>query len=238
MQEMKKIELDRTGSTNDYAKALDGSFYDAPDGGSRPVLVTALEQTAGRGRYGRSFHSPRGTGIYMTYSFRPQFSPEASIRSTLVTAAVVHRVLTRYTGDPVTIKWVNDLYRGGRKIVGILVEGVPAVPGADSVAGSGADHPDAFDRLVIGIGVNLFPSPVPEELADKIGFLFGDAPDGGADCGGMPEDGPDARDRIRRQITDEIAEGLSEAFLRTPYEPDGYVEYYKKHCVNYPEDAE
>ena len=244
MTEVKRIAFDAIDSTNTYSKEMDGAVYDAPGGGSRPVLVTAVEQIAGRGRYGRSFHSPRGTGIYMTYSFRPAFPQTDSARTTLVTAAVVHQVLSRHTDDALTIKWVNDIYRRGRKLVGILVEGVPAVPGEEpasrsqTVPGGGtaaasnatnaatADPGAApFDRLVIGIGANLYPAPVPPDLADKVGFLFDAAPEAAA-----------AAEQVREAIIDEIAAGLTEAFFRDPYDPSGYIDSYKQHCFNYPDN--
>ena len=132
-------------STNKQAKMLAGQH--AP---SRTV-ITADRQTAGRGRMGKSFHSPTG-GLYMSVIVRPDLPLTATMSITACTAAAVHEALKKF-GIITQIKWVNDLFLQGRKICGILSEG------------SFNAELLKMDYLVIGIGINLHPDPhLPEEL--------------------------------------------------------------------------
>lgn len=133
------------GSTNDVAKAL--AAQGAPEG----TVVIAGTQSGGKGRSGKSFHSPKGS-LYMSLILRPELPLSDMMAVTACTAAVVHQALTKYGISP-KIKWVNDLFLGGRKICGILSEG------------SFNAELLTMDFLVIGIGVNLRPDPdLPEEL--------------------------------------------------------------------------
>ena len=100
----------------------------------RETLVTAREQTAGRGRLGRSFFSPGG-GLYMSFCLRER-DAEAAAGYTPVAAAAVCLVLEEMTGKPFLIKWVNDIYLNGKKVCGILCERVK-------------------DWVICGIGINL-----------------------------------------------------------------------------------
>ncbi len=132
-------------STNSQAKMLAGQH--AP---SRTV-ITADMQTAGRGRMGKSFHSPTG-GLYMSVIIRPDLPLTATMSITACTAAAVHEALKTF-GIVTQIKWVNDLFLNGRKICGILSEG------------SFNAELLKMDYLVIGIGINLHPDEhLPEEL--------------------------------------------------------------------------
>ena len=132
-------------STNKQAKLLASQHVP-----SRTV-VTADRQTAGRGRMGKSFHSPSG-GLYMSVIARPDLPLTATMSITACTAAAVHEALKKF-GIAAQIKWVNDLFLNGRKICGILSEG------------SFNAELLKMDYLVIGIGINLHPDPhMPEEL--------------------------------------------------------------------------
>lgn len=146
-------------STNLTIKQL--SAADAPHG----TLVTALTQTAGRGRLGRSFHSPSGCGVYLSILLRPHTSDEnPPFNPVLITSAAavaVARAILQVSGRDVQIKWVNDLYLDGKKICGILTEGI-----TNFETGS-------IESIVIGIGVNCFSdNELPIELAGKAAALF------------------------------------------------------------------
>lgn len=99
-----------------------------------PWLLTADEQTAGRGRLGRTFVSPPGTGLYM--SLLLDHSPAASGQVTITAAVAVCRAIEGLTPLRPKIKWVNDLFVRGKKVCGILAEAVE-------------------NRVIVGIGVNL-----------------------------------------------------------------------------------
>lgn len=127
-------------STNTTAKQL--ALQGAPHG----TLVVAGQQTAGRGRLGRSFASPPG-GLYCSVILRPGIAAPQSIAVTGAAAVAVARALEQLCGIRLGIKWVNDLYLGGKKVCGILTEAA-----ADLETG-------LVDYLVVGIGLNLTTPP-------------------------------------------------------------------------------
>ena len=115
----------------------------ALDGAKEGLVVLSEEQTAGRGRRGRSSSSPSGTGIYMSFLFRPK--PEQSTDVVLITTAAsvaVCRAIRKVLCEEPSIKWVNDVYLGGKKVCGILTEAV-----SDFESGR-------IDTVVVGIGIN------------------------------------------------------------------------------------
>ena len=117
-------------------------------------VLIASEQTAGRGRLGRTFHSPKGTGIYMSILLTPE-KERNPLLITVDTAVCVARVLENLTGEKALIKWVNDIYIKGKKVCGILAERLE-------------------DKIVLGIGINVF-SPkggFPDDIKDRAGALF------------------------------------------------------------------
>ena len=149
-------------STNLRAKAL------AAAGAPHGFLVAADSQTAGRGRLGRSFWSPEGSGVYMTLVLRPQCAAERAPMITSLAAVATARAVEKLSGADVKIKWVNDLYIGDKKICGILSE-----------AGFGPDAGKP-DYVVVGIGVNTAQTEFPPELRDiasSVGNETGAAPD-------------------------------------------------------------
>lgn len=143
--------FDEVGSTNDIAKE---SHI-----GLKPLMIVADKQTAGRGRLGRSFASPGGTGIYMTLALRPPFDPGKSPYVTMAAAVAVCRAIEKTAGIKGCIKWVNDIFYQQKKVCGILTE-------AQSNAETGE-----IDTLIIGIGVNCFPSILPDDLKEIAGYL-------------------------------------------------------------------
>jgi BirA family biotin operon repressor/biotin-[acetyl-CoA-carboxylase] ligase len=138
-------------STNAEARRLSAA------GKQQPVLLLAEQQYAGRGRMGRSFYSPDGMGIYMTYLWQPHTSARDVIGVTTAAAVAVHRALCRILpkeANRLHIKWVNDLYLADKKICGILTEAV-----TDPADGKIRD-------MWIGIGINVAPMSFPPELLD------------------------------------------------------------------------
>lgn len=147
----------QTESTNSLlrAKAADG----APDG----YTVLALSQTAGRGRRGRSFYSPAGTGVYMSILLRPEnMLPSQAVRLTTMAAVAACEAIEEISGEKAWIKWVNDIYVDGKKVSGILTEGSFGLENGN------------MDYVVLGIGFNaeLPENGFPDEIASVAGAVF------------------------------------------------------------------
>ncbi|MFD2371734.1 biotin--[acetyl-CoA-carboxylase] ligase [Brevibacillus sp. GCM10020057] len=125
----------------------------AAKGAEEGTLVLAEMQTGGKGRLGRPWHSPKGTGIWMSLVIRPAIPLPKTPQITLLTAVTVARTIREETGLPVKIKWPNDIFIGDKKVCGILTE-----LNAES---------DRVNYLVIGIGINAnsVEADFPEELA-------------------------------------------------------------------------
>ena len=140
--------FDSIDSTNTYAKAW------AREGAMTPAVVIASQQTAGRGRLGRSFFSPEG-GLYLSLIVPSNgFSPG---NFTTLAAVAACNAIRSVTGLKTDIKWVNDLLLKGKKVCGILAEGVILN--------------QALSYIVIGIGINTGPVDFPKELRDIAGTL-------------------------------------------------------------------
>ncbi len=123
------------GSTNDKANEL------ARAGAPHGTVVIAEEQTAGRGRLGRHWHSPRGTGVYQSLILRPPFEPDRAPGLSIVAALALASAVEELVPDRVHIKWPNDLLIRGRKVAGVLTELT-----ADS---------KTIEHVIVGIGFNL-----------------------------------------------------------------------------------
>ena len=108
--------LPEIDSTNKYLKKL--SDEGAPDG----QVVIADCQTRGRGRMGRDFYSPKHKGIYFSMLMRPDILPTEAFNVTPCAAVAAAKAIEKTAGISPSIKWVNDLLLGGKKIVGILTE--------------------------------------------------------------------------------------------------------------------
>lgn len=108
--------LDSVSSTNTYLKRL--ALEGAPDG----TVVLAEQQTGGRGRFDRVFHSPPGKGIYLSLLLRPALPANRLMVLTAFTAVAVCRAIEQVCGLRPQIKWTNDLLLGGKKLCGILTE--------------------------------------------------------------------------------------------------------------------
>ena len=155
---------DVVDSTNEVAKNIDLAEVPCVEDGSQlPAVIIADKQTAGKGRLGRRFESPAGTGLYMTFVFRPEFDLSRSLFVTMATAVGTCRAIEKAAGKHAEIKWVNDLFYKEKKICGILTE-------AQSDFETGT-----IDRLITGVGVNCFPGSFPPEVAHIAGSLSGEA---------------------------------------------------------------
>lgn len=155
LKDVAVLVLDRVDSTNDAIFREDASS---------PLpsfsFMTAEEQTAGKGRVGKSFLSPYGTGLYLSTIIHGDDAPDPSL-ITMAAAVALKEALTEQSDEDVKIKWVNDLYCNHKKIAGILTE---------------ADFSQGKARYVIGLGVN---TKTPQNLFEKqalptAGSLTGD----------------------------------------------------------------
>jgi len=145
--------FDTVGSTNDEAKKL---LSQNPGGN---FFVLAEEQTGGRGRQGKQFFSPKGSGLYMTLALSRKIPLAEALGITAYAAVCVVKAIKQITGRDTQIKWVNDIFLDDKKICGILTEAV-----SDFESGT-------VSAVVVGIGINIRRADVPENLKDIVGFL-------------------------------------------------------------------
>lgn len=122
----------------------------AKEGAPEGTVVIADQQLGGKGRLGRVWHSPPGTGIWMSVLLRPKLELHRCPQLTLLAAVAIVEAVQEETHLPVMIKWPNDILLGGKKICGILTE-----LNAES---------DCINYLVIGIGINVNTPSFPEEI--------------------------------------------------------------------------
>ena len=134
----------RTDSTNRVALEL--GYANEPEGS----VVLAEEQTAGRGRAGRSWHSERAAGIYVTLLLRPRISPVQAPLLTMMAGLSAHTAIQAQTGLQPDVKWPNDLMLSGKKLGGILTE----------------MHAETtlVRFVIVGIGINVNQEKFPAEL--------------------------------------------------------------------------
>ena len=140
--------FDSIDSTNTAAKAM------AANNSAHGEVVIARLQTKGRGRLGRSFCSPEG-GLYMSIILRPTIRGEDALKLTAVAAVAVAEAIEKHTSHKALIKWVNDVYIGGKKVCGILTE-------------ASLKQDGGIEYAVLGLGVNLYTprGGFAEEIAD------------------------------------------------------------------------
>lgn len=150
-------------------KTLDSTNQEAKrmliDGQKSKMIIISEEQTKGRGRRGREFFSPWGSGLYLSIALRP--APKDVLMMTIAAAVGISRAIKKLTGIEVSIKWVNDIYYKDKKIAGILTEGLTNL------------ETGMLDYLIIGIGLNVLKpkEDFPKEIKDIAGFLFSKKPD-------------------------------------------------------------
>ena len=188
---------EETDTTNNRAREL--ALEGAPEG----TLVVAETQTAGRGRRGKVWESPLGTGIWMSLVLRPQIMPAEASVLTLLCGLATAEAIEAETGLSAGIKWPNDILINGKKAVGILTE---------------MDCEMSEVHFVIpGIGINVNTASFPPEIADIATSLY-------LECG---------KTVSRRRLVHKVLERLEEhyeTFLRTG-SFTAMLEDYRKHCI-------
>ncbi|KAB3533799.1 biotin--[acetyl-CoA-carboxylase] ligase [Alkaliphilus serpentinus] len=140
------IHFDTVDSTNSYAKSI-------AEGQQTGTVIISEEQVGGRGRMGRQWSSPRGEGIFMSIILKPKISPLEGSKLTQIAAAAVCQAIRKVTGLEAKIKWPNDIVIEGKKVCGILTEMSAEL--------------NEVHYLVVGIGVNVNNTDLPDEIKDK-----------------------------------------------------------------------
>jgi BirA family transcriptional regulator, biotin operon repressor / biotin---[acetyl-CoA-carboxylase] ligase len=142
--------FDEVGSTQHVAAEL------AEEGAAQGTVVIAERQSAGRGRMGRSWHSPAGVNLYMTIILRPSIPLGHVSQLSLVAGVAAAEALETVAPGIVALKWPNDVWLRGRKACGIIAEAV-------------TDPSRGLTCVLLGIGinVNLALKDVPPDLRDK-----------------------------------------------------------------------
>lgn len=134
------VWFDTAGSTMTEAAFL------AARGCASGTVVVAEEQTAGHGRYGREWHSERGSGLYCSVVLRPGLRPESLPVLTLALGLAAAEAIARSAGVASDLRWPNDVLAGGRKCAGILTQ-------------------LADGAVIAGIGINVNHESLPDDLA-------------------------------------------------------------------------
>ena len=140
------VFLEETGSTNVEARIL--AERDFPHG----TLVVADSQTGGKGRRGRSWHTPKGSSIAMSIMLKPELEAEYASMLTLVQAMAVAKAIEEICGLEAQIKWPNDILVNEKKVCGILTEMNLEMTEISSI--------------IIGTGINVNQENFPEEISE------------------------------------------------------------------------
>ena len=140
--------FDEIDSTNAEAKRV----AEKTDETSHGTVIVADMQSLGRGRKGRSWSSPGGTGIFFTILLKPDIKPVNAPMLTLVKALATAKGIEQVSGLKAGIKWPNDIVINGKKVVGILTEMSAQV--------------DYINHIVVGTGINVHQMEFPEEIAE------------------------------------------------------------------------
>ena len=188
---------DEVISTNLTAKEM------AENGEQEGLVILAEMQTGGRGRLGRNFFSPKGTGIYMSMLLRPQIPMEQSILLTVASAVATAEAIEEVFGGDIEIKWVNDVWKDGKKVSGILTEGSISMETGE------------LEYMVVGIGINVF---VPQD-----GF-----PESLREIATAMAVGKDQMGEIRNLLVAKILQKFWKYY--TNMEQGDFYEKYKNRC--------
>lgn len=193
------IYYESIDSTNTRAKEL------AQNGAPHGTVLIAGSQTGGRGRMGRQFHSPAGTGVYLSVILRPGCSPEKLMHLTCATAVAMCSAIHRISGITPGIKWTNDLVFQRKKLGGILTE-LSLDPQTSNI-----------DYAIVGIGINCRQQETdfPAELQSMATSL--------ALCTG--------RDMDCASVAAAMIEALWEMDQKLLTEKHAMMEEYKNACV-------
>jgi BirA family transcriptional regulator, biotin operon repressor / biotin---[acetyl-CoA-carboxylase] ligase len=151
--------VDVTGSTNDDAKVA------AHQGIASGAAFVADAQTAGRGRLGRAWHSPRDENLYVSFVWRQDLPSGNVLCVTLAAGLAVAEAIAPLVAREVRLKWPNDVFVGDRKIAGVLCEAAVSAEGRTRF-------------VVVGIGINVRTTVFPPGLSDLATSL---ASEGAAD---------------------------------------------------------
>ena len=192
------VWFDVIDSTNTQAKEL------AAAGAPAGTVLVADMQTGGRGRMGRSFHSPAGTGIYLSVVLRPECRPEELMHLTCACAVSARQAIQKVTGLDCGIKWINDLVLNGKKVAGILTELSMAADGK-------------VRHAIVGIGINCSQQPgdFPPEIASIATSLA------------MEAEKPIDRSRLTAALIEQFSQ-MDQMLLSGK---DTIMEAYRKSCI-------
>jgi BirA family biotin operon repressor/biotin-[acetyl-CoA-carboxylase] ligase len=162
---------------------MDVAAQAAEAGAPEGVVIVADAQTAGRGRRGRSWSSPPGAGLYLSFVLRPALDHTGGAKLSLLTlgaGVAVRAAIEEVSSVAAHLKWPNDVMIGRRKVAGILAEGLDL--GAPRQA------------VILGIGINITSSQHPSDVAERATSLEAER--------GAPVDRTRLRDETLRTITD------------------------------------
>jgi BirA family biotin operon repressor/biotin-[acetyl-CoA-carboxylase] ligase len=202
-------------STNAYAKRCAteaGVLRDAKgeltaDGRKLHCSVYIADtQTAGRGRMGRSFYSPRGSGLYLSLVYCPANGVQNPARFTASAAVAVCGALEQLYSADCRIKWVNDIFVGGKKVCGILSEGISNFENGQ------------VEAVVVGIGINVVDAGFPPELSEIAGAVL-DAGDNVSTAAKTPD---------RNSLAAEIIARLLDLFSNPGRQVETMCEYRRR----------
>lgn len=161
--------------------------------------VISREQTAGRGRFQRSFFSPLGTGIYMSILLRPKHHlSNQPVHMTILAAVAMCEAIEAITNVTAQIKWVNDIYVHGKKVCGILTEGFVSMESG------------MLEYAILGVGINVY-QPIhgfPKEIVHTAGYLL-----------------HNAQSEVKNRLTAAFLNRFVAYY--TGYDPSDYVKKYK-----------
>ena len=195
--ERRVYRYETVGSTNTELMAL------ARQGAAEGTVVLAGQQTAGRGRMGRSFQSPAGLGLYGSVLLRS--SPEDAPRIPALAATAVRRAIRRSCGLSCGIKWPNDLVLNRKKLCGILTE-------LEWEAESGE-----FSCVIIGAGINVSQDeadfgPEVAPIAISLAQALGTAPD-------------------RTELAAQVIRSLNALYDDFPAQNAAYLDHFRRDCL-------
>ncbi len=192
------IRLDSIDSTNTYLMSL------AAQGAEEGLVVIADQQTAGRGRRGRSFQSTGGLGLYMSVLVQPNIPAAEAPELTAWTAVAVCNGIQAACGKRPQVKWINDLIADGRKLGGILTE-------------LALNPNGTLSHVVIGIGINANHrredfDPELQDMATSLSQWMD-------------------REVDRNELADHIITALDEMYCHFPHDRQDYLSRYRSDCV-------
>ncbi len=144
--------VDEIDSTNNYCKLNSAQLQDG-------YVLVADTQSGGRGRNGRSFYSPKQTGIYFTIFLRPKVAIDLALKLTAAAGTVVAEAIEKNYPLKAEIKWVNDVLVNQKKVTGILCEAGFEMNTAN------------LDYMIVGIGINVHPRTFPDDIENIAGSI-------------------------------------------------------------------